>query len=56
MMDMLISTMNGEVMLLGTPIPHHPLNSWGQQPKHGRNGFTYGKDHGIFVYGTQDVR
>lgn len=41
-LDMLVGTMNGEMLLFETSIPHHPLNSWPSYPKHRLNGFTHG--------------
>ena len=41
-MDMLVGTMNGELLLFETAVPYHPLNSWPSYPKHRLNGFTHG--------------
>lgn len=41
--DVLLGTVNGEIMLLETKIPYHPLNSWSSFPKGRMNGFTHGQ-------------
>ena len=41
-LDMLVGTMNGEMLLFETSVPHHQLNSWPSYPKHRLNGFTHG--------------
>lgn len=41
-LDMLVGTMNGEVLLFETSIPYHPLNAWASYPKYRSNGFTHG--------------
>ena len=41
--DILLGTVNGEVMLLETKIPYHPLNAWPSFPKGRTNGFTHGQ-------------
>ena len=43
MLDILIGTMNGQVLLLQTNVPHHPMNSWSSFPKNRLNGFTHGQ-------------
>ncbi len=42
-LDLLISTFNGQVLVVGTSTPYHPLNSWPSFPKHRLNGFTHGQ-------------
>ena len=51
-MDMLVGTMNGEMLLFETSIPHHPINSWSSYPKHQLNGFTHGVT-GISIPATE---
>ena len=34
--------MNGQVIVLETTIPYHPMNSWSSFPKYRMNGFTHG--------------
>ena len=41
--DILLGTVNGEIMLLETKIPYHPLNAWPSFPKGRMNGFTHGQ-------------
>ena len=41
-LDMVVGTMNGEVLLFETSIPYHPLNAWSSFPKYRSNGFTHG--------------
>jgi hypothetical protein len=42
-LDVVLGTMNGEVILLETKIPYHPLNAWASFPKGRLNGFTHGQ-------------
>ncbi len=42
MLDIVLGTMNGEVLLLETNVPYHALNAWPSFPKHRLNGFTHG--------------
>jgi len=59
-LDLVIGTMNGQVMMLDTNAPYHPLFAWGQMPRHRLNGFTVG-EQGVFfaheggVYGGMRV-
>merc|ERR1719231_2111076 len=41
-MDLVIGTMNGQVLVLETLIPYHPMNAWSSFPKDRGNGFTHG--------------
>jgi len=41
-LDILLGTVSGQVILIGTDVPHHPMNSWPSFPKHRFNGFTHG--------------
>lgn len=41
-LDLVIGTVNGQVLALETEIPYHPLNVWSSFPKHRGNGFTHG--------------
>ena len=41
-LDIILGTMNGQVLVLETEIPYHPMNSWSSFPKHRVNGFTHG--------------
>eukprot|EP00003_Mantamonas_plastica_P018579 TRINITY_DN3036_c0_g1_i5.p1 TRINITY_DN3036_c0_g1~~TRINITY_DN3036_c0_g1_i5.p1 ORF type:complete len:586 (+),score=200.78 TRINITY_DN3036_c0_g1_i5:900-2657(+) len=48
-MDLLVSTMNGNVYAFATQSKYHPLKTWTAQAQ-GRNGFTYRENyHGIYV-------
>lgn len=42
-LDVIVGTMNGQVMLLETSVPAHTLNTWTSFPKHRLNGFTHGQ-------------
>ena len=42
-LDVVVGTMNGQVMLLETSVPAHSLNTWTSFPKHRLNGFTHGQ-------------
>eukprot|EP01018_Ginkgo_biloba_P034640 Gb_30710 [translate_table: standard] len=48
-LDLIVTTMNGNVFCFSTPSPHHPLKSWTSQT-HGRNNIAshYNRE-GIFV-------
>ena len=47
-MDLLVTTMTGNVFLFGTEVPYHPLKAW-QSYGHGLNGFTAKENyHGIY--------
>lgn len=51
MLDLVLGTMNGELMSFGTAVPYHPLNTWASMPNNGgRNGFTHGRHQGVFLY------
>lgn len=51
MLDLVLGTMNGELMSFGTAVPFHPLNAWASMPNNGgRNGFTHGRHQGVFLY------
>lgn len=41
-LDLVVGTMNGQVLVLETAIPYHPLNAWPSFPKGRYNGFTHG--------------
>jgi hypothetical protein len=41
-LDIVVGTVNGQVLALETEIPYHPLNVWSSFPKHRGNGFTHG--------------
>ena len=41
-LDMVLGTVNGNVMLFETSVPHHPLNTWGSYPKHQQNSYVHG--------------
>jgi hypothetical protein len=57
LLDLVVPTMNGELMALGTSVPFHPLNSWGSMPNNGgRNGFTHMKHFGVFLYDMGGIR
>jgi len=42
-LDIVVGTMNGQVMVLETAIAYHPLNAWSSFPNNRMNGFTYGQ-------------
>lgn len=48
-LDLIVSTMNGNVFCFSTPSPHHPLKAW-RLPNQGRNNVAnrYGRE-GIYV-------
>ena len=41
-LDILLTTLSGQVVLVGTTVSYHPLNTWDTFPKHRSNGFTHG--------------
>ena len=41
-MDVILGTMNGQVLVLETLVPYHPMNAWSSFPKDRGNGFTHG--------------
>ena len=41
-LDLVIGTANGQILVLETEIPYHPLNAWSSFPKYRTNGFTHG--------------
>jgi hypothetical protein len=47
-LDLVVTTQHGNVYLLGTEAPYHPLNTWTSQNQ-GRNGFTAKVDQGVYV-------
>ena len=52
-MDLLLTTMNGNAILLATNSPYHPMKSWKSQVQ-GLNGFTARSNHqGIFFAASQ---
>ncbi|WJX48973.1 Protein DEFTIVE IN EXINE FORMATION 1, variant 2 [Trifolium repens] len=48
-LDLIVSTMNGNVFCFSTPSPHHPLKAW-RLPNQGRNNVAnrYGRE-GIYI-------
>ncbi|KAL2509891.1 Protein DEFECTIVE IN EXINE FORMATION 1 [Forsythia ovata] len=48
-LDLIVTTMNGNVFCFSTPSPHHPLKAW-RSPNQGRNNVAlrYGRE-GIYV-------
>lgn len=53
-MDLVITTMNGNVYCFETRAPYHPLNTWTSQV-HSRNGFT-ARDNWVGVAATETSR
>ncbi|XP_026659237.2 protein DEFECTIVE IN EXINE FORMATION 1-like isoform X2 [Phoenix dactylifera] len=48
-LDLIVSTMNGNVFCFSTPSPHHPLKEW-RSPNQGRNNAAYRYNReGIYV-------
>ncbi|OVA11081.1 hypothetical protein BVC80_1741g66 [Macleaya cordata] len=48
-LDLIVTTMNGNVFCFSTPSPHHPLKAW-RSPNHGRNNMANRHNReGIFV-------
>ncbi|XP_049375246.1 protein DEFECTIVE IN EXINE FORMATION 1 isoform X2 [Solanum verrucosum] len=48
-LDLIVTTMNGNVFCFSTPSPHHPLKSW-RSPNQGRNNAAYRLDReGVYV-------
>ena len=43
-LDLVVGTMNGQVLVLETMVPYHSMNTWSSFPKHRFNGFTHGGD------------
>jgi hypothetical protein len=41
-LDLVVGTFNGQVLVVGTGVPYHPMNAWPSFPKHRLNGFTHG--------------
>ncbi|XP_051130395.1 protein DEFECTIVE IN EXINE FORMATION 1 [Andrographis paniculata] len=53
-LDLIVTTMNGNVFCFSTPSPHHPLKAW-RSPNQGRNNVAHSyKRQGIYV--TQSSR
>eukprot|EP00164_Ancoracysta_twista_P004075 GFYU01005475.1.p1 GENE.GFYU01005475.1~~GFYU01005475.1.p1 ORF type:complete len:322 (+),score=113.50 GFYU01005475.1:32-967(+) len=48
-LDLLVSTMNGNLFLLNAYKKFHPLDAWSSMA-HGLNGFSATKDYGVFVH------
>jgi hypothetical protein len=42
-LDIVVGTMNGQIMVMETSIAYHPLNSWSSFPNYRMNGFTHGQ-------------
>ncbi|PHT38033.1 Protein DEFECTIVE IN EXINE FORMATION 1 [Capsicum baccatum] len=53
-LDLIVTTMNGNVYCFSTPSPHHPLKSW-RSPNQGRNNAAYRLDR-EGVYATPSSR
>ncbi|KAM3325646.1 protein DEFECTIVE IN EXINE FORMATION 1 [Capsicum chacoense] len=53
-LDLIVTTMNGNVFCFSTPSPHHPLKSW-RSPNQGRNNAAYRLDR-EGVYATPSSR
>ncbi|XP_077238805.1 protein DEFECTIVE IN EXINE FORMATION 1-like [Tasmannia lanceolata] len=51
-LDLIVTTMNGNVFCFSTPVPHHPLKAW-KSPNQGRNNVAtrYNRE-GIYVSPT----
>ncbi|XP_016553430.1 protein DEFECTIVE IN EXINE FORMATION 1 isoform X2 [Capsicum annuum] len=48
-LDLIVTTMNGNVFCFSTPSPHHPLKAW-RSPNQGRNNAAYCHDReGIYA-------
>ncbi|XP_010312300.1 protein DEFECTIVE IN EXINE FORMATION 1-like isoform X2 [Solanum lycopersicum] len=48
-LDLIVTTMNGNVFCFSTPAPHHPLKTW-RSPNQGRNNAAYRNDRqGIYA-------
>ncbi|XP_072994318.1 protein DEFECTIVE IN EXINE FORMATION 1-like isoform X1 [Typha latifolia] len=48
-LDLIVTTMNGNIFCFSTPSPHHPLKEW-RSPNHGRNNAAYRYNReGIYV-------
>ncbi|KAJ4970335.1 hypothetical protein NE237_003434 [Protea cynaroides] len=48
-LDLIVTTMNGNVFCFSTPAPHHPLKAW-RSPNQGRNNFASRDNReGIYV-------
>ena len=47
-LDLLVGTMNGQVLLFETSVPYHPLNAWPSFPRGRYNVFSHGQQ-GISV-------
>ncbi|XP_077216185.1 protein DEFECTIVE IN EXINE FORMATION 1-like isoform X2 [Tasmannia lanceolata] len=48
-LDLIVTTMNGNVFCFSTPVPHHPLKAW-RSPNQGRNNVaTRSHREGVFV-------
>ena len=42
-LDIVVGTMNGQIMVMETSIAYHPLNAWSSFPNNRMNGFTHGQ-------------
>ncbi|XP_030479712.1 protein DEFECTIVE IN EXINE FORMATION 1 [Cannabis sativa] len=48
-LDLIVTTMNGNVFCFSTPVPHHPLKEW-RSSNQGRNNVAYRNNReGIFI-------
>lgn len=42
-LDIVLGTINNQVLVIETSVPHHPANVWASFPRFGLNGFTHGQ-------------
>ena len=49
LLDLIITTMSGEVMAFGTELLYHPGNSWASSVRGRANGFIHGKHQGVYI-------
>lgn len=47
-LDLVIGTMNGQLMVFESSVPSHSMNTWSSFPKHGLNGFSH-EITGIYI-------
>jgi len=52
LLDLVLGSVNGQVMSIGTSMPSHPINVWGSFPRARANGFVTGQT-GIAI--TKDI-
>ena len=53
-LDIVLGTINNQVLVIETSVPHHPANVWASFPRAGLNGFTHGQS-GVSLVGDNGL-